>query len=177
MPDPKQIIIPGFDANNDGQLIDASLNYDINGHRSPITIHAFKVMVKRYIDNATTVGDTNKTAVVDFCKESILRVLGQKGCEGIRFWFAIPEIGQGVSLALQGVDDKGYPLQKALMKIDFNQPQVPNSPHQSSHPKQEEKGNGKSVAEIIKENKDKSEFIGKDKLEIIHEVLASEWKP
>src|SRR5690606_39038918 len=62
MPNPKQITISGYDAKTDGVLIDATLTYDMsNGPGSPITAYAFKKMVKRYIDNATTIGDTNRT--------------------------------------------------------------------------------------------------------------------
>src|SRR5690606_14324228 len=130
----KQITISGYDAKTDGVLIDATLTYDMsNGPGSPITAYAFKKMVKRYIDNATTIGDTNRTAVVDFCKESILRVLGQCGCEGIRFWFVIPIDGKGVSLALQGLDEHGYPLKKECVEIDFTKSDFPYEAHKSSN--------------------------------------------
>lgn len=177
MPDPKQITIPGYDANASGVLTGATLTYDMsNGPGSPITVYAFKKMVKSYINNATTIGDTNRTAVVDFCKESILRVLGQCGCEGIRFWFVIPVDGKGVSLALQGLDEHGYPLKKDCVEIDFSQTVVPPEQHKGSNPKLEEKGNGLSVSEIIKQNKAKAEFLGFNNLQIIQEALAKEWK-
>ena len=133
--------------------------------------------MKRYIDNASTIGDINRTAVVDFCKESILRVLGQSGCEGIRFWFVIPVDGKGVSLALQGLDEHGYPLKKDCLEINFSQTVVPPEQHKTTNPKLEEKGNGLSVAEIIKQNKEKFEIHGFNNQQIIQEVLAKEWKP
>lgn len=177
MPDTKQVTVSGFDADCNGNLVPANLTYDMSGGPgAPISVHAFKKMVKRYIDNATQIGDTNRTAAVDFCRESILRVLCQNGCEGIRFWFCIPETGEGVSLALQGLDAEGNPLNPASTSIDFSQPDVPARQHQKSDPRLEEKGNGKSVKQIIGSNKQRLEFLQLNNQQIIEKALAEEWK-
>lgn len=177
MPDTKQVTVSGFDADSNGKLVPAHLTYDMSGGPGvPISVYAFKKMVKRYIDNATQIGDTNRTAVVDFCRESILRVLCQTGCEGIRFWFCIPETGEGVSLALQGINAEGNPLNPASTSIDFTQSDVPAQQHQKSDPRLEEKGNGKSVKQIIGSNKQRLEFLQLNNQQIIEKALAEEWK-
>lgn len=81
---------------------------------------------------------------VEFSKASIFRVLGQPGCEYIRFYFVYPEKGK-MSLVLEGLDAAGQAL-----KLDSHVMKLATADKaravQAEDPVYEEVGNGAEVS-------------------------------
>jgi hypothetical protein len=89
----------------DGEFSSGELTYDIQsgitGLGNPITADAAVEMLRKW---QTAIPDAQET-YVDFGKETLLHLLSQAGCEGIRFYFCKNHL-DAYSLILIGLDNE-----------------------------------------------------------------------
>jgi len=107
----------------------------INNLGMPISLNVAQKMIHNYWIEKNVLNDETKVFACTFGKESILSIMSQKGCAGIRFYFGfkikddypdgvMPDgVEEGESLIAIGVDfnDKDIGAQKKYIVSDFNQ--------------------------------------------------------
>lgn len=103
--------------------------------------HMIDELFKSDLENITEKG--NEPYAVEFGKDSLLRILSQSGCEGIRFAFCKKPIDGTKTLVAIGIDSKGRAIKlEYFTKFTLSYPPV-----------LEEKGNGKSLRQYVDELK------------------------
>ncbi|PSL43885.1 hypothetical protein CLV51_107197 [Chitinophaga niastensis] len=143
--------LSGYDCNNQGHLnpTPEQLDYHMpftggtDTFGMPITFAAYLGMLNNFytmlLNNPAALEIFQGIFSIDFSKASLLRILSQPGCEFIRFYFAIPEANQKLSLLAEGIDIFGAQIgyDQLLTKATTN-----DMVHSSSDPSIEERGNG-----------------------------------
>lgn len=109
----------------------------------PVTVAAYFAMLNNFykflIANPALIPLFQGSYSVDFSKASLLRILSQEGCEYVRFYFAIPEADNKLSLVAEGLTaDQGQVGYAQLLQKATDNDMV----HAGTDPKIEERGNG-----------------------------------
>lgn len=151
-----KMTVTGYTANAQGYLEDTTVPIDSNmpftadpaTSGMPITISGYFGMLFHFYQYLSTHPEIKdffqESYSIEFSKASLFRVLSQKGCEFVRFHFAIPESNNKLSLLAEGVDINrrsiGYEvlLEKAQANNLVTGPGDPNV---------EERGNGGETAQ------------------------------
>lgn len=143
-----------FDVRNDD---------DVSGMGQPITAQAASAMISDYhskiVQDLNSIRDDEKrkefventTIAVIFGKETLLRLLSQENCEGIRFYSCLNDENKP-SLVLSGVDVNGCDLsaktpefnKNYVFQIDFIEEQ-----HKMSNVELDEKGGPKGKYTLL----------------------------
>jgi hypothetical protein len=100
----------GKDVDSSGKFVDAELTFDLPEPPAtragmPISKAAFQALKKAY-------NPAGGTEAVTFDRESLLTILAQYGCTGIRFHFVKKPAttGERLTLAMVGIDASGQEL-------------------------------------------------------------------
>ncbi len=120
---PSKLRRPGFDYYSDPvnssrkahrktlEYNDSNHEVEVNAFGYPITTRLARKLIKNYWDTLNRVTDGDKGIAFSFGKEAMLSILSQKGCEGIRFYFAykrsedfVDPINEGVTLVAIGAN-------------------------------------------------------------------------
>jgi hypothetical protein len=103
-----QFVLKGLHSENNA-FVTGELTYDIQsditGMGDPITAQAAASMLDKWEKASFGIDET----CVDFGKETLLFLLSQAGCEGIRFYFC-KNHNDSISLILIGLNEKGIEL-------------------------------------------------------------------
>ncbi|MGN7823553.1 hypothetical protein ACTJJB_25755 [Chitinophaga sp. 22536] len=146
-----KMMVSGYTANNQGYLdnttipIDSHMPFtgDPTTYGMPVTVSAYFGMLFHFYNYLSKHPEVKEffqgRYSVEFSKASLFRLLGQPGCEFVRFHFVIPENNEKISLMAEGLDANhvniGFPvlLEKAKAGVLDPTPADPGI---------EERGNG-----------------------------------
>ncbi|RBL91064.1 hypothetical protein [Chitinophaga flava] len=146
-----KMMVTGYTADNHGYLKDTTI--PINSHMPftgnpstsgmPVTVSAFYGMLYHffnYLKNNDEVNDFFQGVYgIEFSKASLFRLLGQQGCEYVRFNFAIPDADEKISLLAHGLDINRKPIGYDALMEKAQTGKLWDGP---GDPGAEERGNG-----------------------------------
>ncbi|CAL1517972.1 hypothetical protein [Chitinophaga sp. MM2321] len=146
-----KMMVTGYTADNQGYLEDTTepLDYHMpftsenTTFGMPVTVKAYFGMLLNFYKLLSENPDAQKVFQdvhsVEFSKASLFRLLSQQGCEYIRFYFAVPEVDQKLSLLAEGLDIDRNQIGYAQLMAKA---QANDMVHDSTNPLIEERGNG-----------------------------------
>jgi hypothetical protein len=108
------------------------------------------VYLKALDDARATYTESDPILAIEFGRDSLLRILSQKGCEAVRFAFSKTYNDEGkitneLSLVAMGLDENGQLLRPESFKEDFEPNEV------NSFAITEEKGNKVATSKVLKQ--------------------------